>query len=73
MQKEGYKDYWRVRVGDWRVLYIINDTAKVVSVTGSHIAARSTNKKPARPPLGVSCSRKAAIQLLHSGKFQDAS
>ncbi|HEY6988645.1 MAG TPA: type II toxin-antitoxin system RelE/ParE family toxin [Bryobacteraceae bacterium] len=30
---KGYKDYWRVRVGDWRVLYIIDDTAKVVSVT----------------------------------------
>jgi mRNA interferase RelE/StbE len=34
MQKlKGYKDYWRVQVGDWRVLYIIDDTAKVVSVT----------------------------------------
>jgi mRNA interferase RelE/StbE len=29
----GYKDQWRIRVGDWRVLYIINDEAKVVSVT----------------------------------------
>lgn len=34
MQKtEGPKDQWRVRVGDWRVVYIIDDTAKVVSVT----------------------------------------
>jgi mRNA interferase RelE/StbE len=30
---KGYKDHWRVRVGDWRVLYIIDDTAKLVSVT----------------------------------------
>jgi mRNA interferase RelE/StbE len=30
---KGYKDQWRVRVGDWRVVYIIDDTAKLVSVT----------------------------------------
>ena len=30
---KGYKDHWRVRVGDWRVLYIIDDTSKRVSVT----------------------------------------
>lgn len=30
---KGYKDLWRIRVGDWRVVYIIDDTAKVVSVT----------------------------------------
>ena len=30
---KGYKNYWRVRVGEWRVVYIINDTAKLVSVT----------------------------------------
>ena len=30
---KGYKDHWRVRVGDWRVVYIIDDAAKVVSVT----------------------------------------
>ena len=30
---KGYKDQWRLRVGDWRVLYIIDDTAKLVSVT----------------------------------------
>jgi len=29
----GYKDQWRVRVGDWRVIYIIDDKAKLVSVT----------------------------------------
>ena len=30
---KGCKDHWRVRVGDWRVVYIIDDTAEVVSVT----------------------------------------
>jgi len=29
----GYKDHWRIRVGDWRVLYVIDDAAKRVSVT----------------------------------------
>ena len=30
---KGYKDQWRIRVGDWRALYIIDDRAKLVSVT----------------------------------------
>jgi len=30
---KGYKDHWRVRAGDWRVLYIIDDAAGRVSVT----------------------------------------
>ena len=30
---KGYKDQWRVRIGDWRVVYIIDDTDKLVSVT----------------------------------------
>ncbi len=30
---KGYKDQWRIRVGDWRVLYIIDDAAKLVSIT----------------------------------------
>ncbi len=29
----GYKDQWRIRIGDWRVLYIINDAAKLISIT----------------------------------------
>lgn len=29
----GYKDQWRVRVGDWRVLYVIDDAAKRVTIT----------------------------------------
>ena len=29
----GYKDHWRVRAGDWRVLYIIDDAAKLISIT----------------------------------------
>ena len=36
---KGHKDQWRVRVGDWRVVYVIDDTARVVSVT--RIAHRS--------------------------------
>jgi mRNA interferase RelE/StbE len=29
----GYKDLWRIRVGDYRVVYIIDDNRKTVSVT----------------------------------------
>ena len=29
----GYKDLWRIRVGDFRVVYIIDDHRKMVSVT----------------------------------------
>ena len=29
----GYKDQWRVRIGDWRVVYAIDDAAKRVSIT----------------------------------------
>jgi mRNA interferase RelE/StbE len=36
---KGYKDHWRVRVGDWRVVYIINDATKVVAIT--RVAHRS--------------------------------
>jgi mRNA interferase RelE/StbE len=35
---KGYKDQWRIRIGDWRVLYIIDDKLKLVSIT--HIAHR---------------------------------
>jgi len=30
---KGYKDQWRVRAGDWRMLYIIDDVAKLVTIT----------------------------------------
>ena len=30
---KGYRDLWRVRVGDWRILYLIDDSAQLVSVT----------------------------------------
>jgi mRNA interferase RelE/StbE len=30
---KGYEDQWRLRVGDWRVVYVIDDAAKLVSVT----------------------------------------
>ena len=29
----GYKDLWRIRVGNYRVVYIINDDRKMVTVT----------------------------------------
>jgi len=29
----GYEDQWRVRVGDWRVVYTVDDAAKLVNVT----------------------------------------
>jgi mRNA interferase RelE/StbE len=29
----GYKDLWRIRAGDYRVVYIIDDDCKTVSVT----------------------------------------
>jgi len=29
----GYKDQWRVRVGNWRIVYIIDDAAKLVTIT----------------------------------------
>jgi mRNA interferase RelE/StbE len=32
-ETEGLQRPLRVRVGDWRVVYIIDDAAKVVSVT----------------------------------------
>jgi mRNA interferase RelE/StbE len=32
-EAEGYKDKWRIRVGAWRVVYIIDDPAKLASVT----------------------------------------
>ena len=30
---KGYKDQWRVRVGDWRVVYMIDDRVKLISIT----------------------------------------
>jgi mRNA interferase RelE/StbE len=29
---KGYKDLWRVRVGDWRIVYVIDDPAKLVTI-----------------------------------------
>jgi mRNA interferase RelE/StbE len=29
----GYKDQWRIRVGDYRVVYVIDDDSKTVTVT----------------------------------------
>ena len=38
-QLKGYKDLWRIRIGDWRVIYIIDDKAKLISIAS--IAHRS--------------------------------
>jgi mRNA interferase RelE/StbE len=35
----GYTDLWRVRIGDWRVVYLVDDKTKFVSIT--RIAHRS--------------------------------
>lgn len=34
----GYKDQWRIRIGDYRVIYTIDNAAKIVTVT--HVAHR---------------------------------
>jgi mRNA interferase RelE/StbE len=30
---KGCKDQWRIRVGDYRIIYIVDDSRKLVSVT----------------------------------------
>ncbi len=30
---KGYKDQWRIRIGDWRVVYFIDDSAERVSIS----------------------------------------
>lgn len=30
---KGYKAQWRVRIRDWRVVYVIDDAAKLVTIT----------------------------------------
>ena len=29
---KGYRDQWRIRIGDWRVVYLIDETLKRVSI-----------------------------------------
>jgi mRNA interferase RelE/StbE len=29
----GFADLWRIRIGDWRVIYVIDDSARLVTVT----------------------------------------
>lgn len=29
---KGYKDHWRIRISDWRAVYLIDETAKRVSI-----------------------------------------
>lgn len=35
---KGYKNHWRVRAGVWRIIYIIDDAARLVTIT--HVAHR---------------------------------
>ena len=35
---KGYKDQWRIRIGDYRVIYVIDNPSKTVTVT--HVAHR---------------------------------
>ena len=28
-----YGDHWRIRIGDWRVVYVIDDGAKFITIT----------------------------------------
>jgi len=30
---KGYRDQWRIRVGNWRVVYLIDDASKLVIIT----------------------------------------
>lgn len=30
---KGYRDHWRIRIGDWRVIYIIDDATKAINIT----------------------------------------
>ncbi len=30
---KGYKNQWRIRIGDWRVVYVIDDSVERVSIT----------------------------------------
>jgi mRNA interferase RelE/StbE len=35
---KGYEDQWRIRIGDYRVIYILDDQARTVTIT--HVAHR---------------------------------
>jgi mRNA interferase RelE/StbE len=29
---KGFRDQWRIRIGDWRVVYLIDEAVKLVSI-----------------------------------------
>jgi len=33
VRRFGPKDLWRIRIGDWRVLYVTDDDAKLINIT----------------------------------------
>ena len=45
---KGYKDQWRIRAGDWRALYIIDDAAKLVTSLALHTGAKFTSDQTFR-------------------------
>ena len=52
----GYKDLWRIRVGDYRVVYIVDNDRKLVSVTrASPTGVMSMNRETARHRSGDLC------------------
>ena len=30
---KGYRNHWRIRIGDWRVVYTVDDGERLVSIT----------------------------------------
>jgi mRNA interferase RelE/StbE len=30
---KGFRDQWRIRVGDWRIIYVVDDARALVSIT----------------------------------------
>lgn len=39
----GYEDFWRIRIGNYRVVYIIDDEGRIVNVTALPTAETFTN------------------------------
>src|SRR5260370_2501265 len=57
----GYKDQWRIRVGDWRVVYIIDDAAKRGLRLGTQNASLSH---------GTSNTRSGAARCIPTVRFR---
>jgi mRNA interferase RelE/StbE len=42
---KGYRDQWRLRVGDWRVVYIVDDVSRLIIILALHTAEKSMNDR----------------------------